>query len=70
MQGSVLRPKLYTVYAIFQNIAAKQLQIHANILQKYFSKSKLTINATKAEVINFTKINKQHNLTNFKIQGK
>lgn len=36
-------------------VAAKQTQIHINILEEYYSKWKIKINADKAEVITFTR---------------
>lgn len=42
-------------HSYYSEVAAKQIQIHMYMLEKYFKKWKLTINTEKTEVINFTK---------------
>lgn len=94
-QGSVLGPKLYTLYihdltifpktntavyaddtaiyshSFYSSVAAKQLQIHLNILNPYFDKWKLTLNADKTEIINFTrKFTNNKIYTNVQMQGQ
>lgn len=94
-QGSVLGPKLYTIYisdlplfpktktavyaddtavythSFYSNIATKQLQIHSDILMKYFDKWKLKLNADKTEIINFTKKFTNNRIyNNLKINGE
>lgn len=39
----------------FSAIAAKQIQIHIDLLQEYYTKWKITLNAAKTEMIVFTR---------------